>query len=46
MEKFNLQSCKSAKYAKTVLATAPKAGPVGNGATNWLELLNIYNSKF
>ena len=46
MEKFNLQSCKSAKYAKTVLATAPKAVPVGIGATNLLELINIYNSQF
>ena len=24
IEKFQLQSCKSAKYAKTVLVTAPK----------------------
>ena len=34
MEKFNLQSCKSAKYAKTVMTTAPKAVPVGNQAAN------------
>jgi hypothetical protein len=30
IEKFSLQSCKSAKYAKTVLVTAPKPQPTSN----------------